>query len=370
MILLSLSTVSYATDEILEEQKQALNISEFLNEAKKYTKDTFPNLNVEELLNSAVEGKVDNNVLYKNVLSLFGKEVVGVLRILASVLIIVIIHTILKSVSDGLENKGVSQITYFVQYILIVTIVMTSFWEVIKITKDSIQNLIGFTYSLFPILLALIVSTGSIVSASVIQPLILFAIAFIGSVIQNAIIPILLIATVLGIVSNISDKVQIDKLSKLFKSGIAWFLGVVITIFVGMLSLEGTLSSSVDGLTAKTTKAVVSNFVPVVGKALGDSVDTVLGCASILKNATGVVGIIIIVGICAMPIIKLTVLTVAFHLTGALCEPIADKNIVKVLGQMGDAFKILLAIMFFIAVMLIVGISIIIKISNSGMMYR
>lgn len=370
LIILSLSTVSYATDEILEEQKQALNISEFLNEAQKYTKDTFPNLNVEELLNSAVEGKVDNNVLYKNVLSLFGKEVVGVLRILASVLIIVIIHTILKSVSDGLENKGVSQITYFVQYILIVTLVMTSFWEVIKITKDSIQNLIGFTYSLFPILLALIVSTGSIVSASVIQPFILFAIAFIGSVIQNAIIPILLIATVLGIVSNISDKVQIDKLSKLFKSGIAWFLGVVITIFVGILSLEGTLSSSVDGLTAKTTKAVVSNFVPVVGKALGDSVDTVLGCASILKNATGLVGIIIIVGICAMPIIKLTVLTVAFHLTGALCEPIADKNIVKVLGQMGDAFKILLAIMFFIAVMLIVGISIIIKISNSGMMYR
>lgn len=370
LIILSLSTVSYATDEILEEQKQALNISEFLNEAQKYTKDTFPNLNVEELLNSAVEGKVDNNVLYKNVLSLFGKEVVGVLRILASVLIIVIIHTILKSVSDGLENKGVSQITYFVQYILIVTLVMTSFWEVIKITKDSIQNLIGFTYSLFPILLALIVSTGSIVSASVIQPFILFAIAFIGSVIQNAIIPILLIATVLGIVSNISDKVQIDKLSKLFKSGIAWFLGVVITIFVGILSLEGTLSSSVDGLTAKTTKAVVSNFVPVVGKALGDSVDTVLGCASILKNATGLVGIIIIVGICAMPIIKLTVLTVAFHLTGALCEPIADKNIVKVLGQMGDAFKILLAIMFFIAVMLIVGISIIIKISNSGMMYK
>lgn len=370
LIILSLSTVSYATDEILEEQKQALNISEFLNEAQKYTKDTFPNLNVEELLNSAVEGKVDNNVLYKNVLSLFGKEVVGVLRILASVLIIVIIHTILKSVSDGLENKGVSQITYFVQYILIVTLVMTSFWEVIKITKDSIQNLIGFTYSLFPILLALIVSTGSIVSASVIQPFILFAIAFIGSVIQNAIIPILLIATILGIVSNISDKVQIDKLSKLFKSGIAWFLGVVITIFVGILSLEGTLSSSVDGLTAKTTKAVVSNFVPVVGKALGDSVDTVLGCASILKNATGLVGIIIIVGICAMPIIKLTVLTVAFHLTGALCEPIADKNIVKVLGQMGDAFKILLAIMFFIAVMLIVGISIIIKISNSGMMYR
>lgn len=50
----------------------------------------------------------------------------------------------------------------------------------------------------------------------------------------------------------------------------------MLTIFVGLLSLEGTLSSSVDGLTAKTAKVAISNFIPVVGKVLGDSIDTVL----------------------------------------------------------------------------------------------
>ena len=77
------------------------------------------------------------------------------------------------------------------------------------------------------------------------------------------------------------------------------------------MSLEGTLSSSVDGLTAKTTKAVVSSAIPVVGKILGDAVDTVLGCGIILKNAIGVVGVIIVLGICVMPIIKLSVLTLS-----------------------------------------------------------
>ena len=67
------------------------------------------------------------------------------------------------------------------------------------------------------------------------------------------------------------------------------YYGVVLTLFVGLLSIEGTLSSSVDGITAKTTKAAVSNFIPIVGKILGDAVDTVLGCAAILKNAVGVV---------------------------------------------------------------------------------
>lgn len=211
---------------------------------------------------------------------------------------------------------------------------------------------------------------GSIISVSVVQPIILGSIIFISNIIQNIIIPILLIGTALGIISNISDKIQVEKLSKFFKSSIVWFLGIIVTLFVGILSVEGNLSSSVDGVTAKTTKAVVSNFVPVVGKALGDSVDTVLGCTNILKNATGVVGIIVILGICISPIIKLAILSASFKLVSALSEPIADKNIVKLLSHIGDVFKILLAIMFFIAVMLIVGITIIIKISNSGLMYR
>lgn len=349
---------------------QILNIPDFINQSQNYTKDTFPNLNINELLNSAINGQVDNKSIFNSISSLLGKEVVNVLKILANVLLIVIIHSLLKSISENLSNSGVSKITYYVEYILIVTLVLISFSEVISVTRNSIENLVGFSYSLLPILLALVASTGSVISVSVIQPIILGSIVFISNIIQNAVIPILLIGTVLGIISNISEKMQVERLSKFFKSGIVWFLGVVVTLFVGILSVEGTLSSSVDGVTAKTTKAAVSNFVPVVGKALGDSVDTVLGCANILKNATGLVGIIIIIGICAMPIIKLIVLTASFQLVSALSEPIADKNIVKLLGHMGDIFKILLAIMFFIAVMLIVGITIIIKISNSGLMYR
>ena len=80
-----------------------------------------------------------------------------------------------------------------------------------------------------------------------------------------------LIATALGIISNLSDKVQIGKLSKFLKSGIT----IVITIFVSILSLEGGLTSNVDGLAAKGIKAA-SGFIPVVGKALGESVDMVM----------------------------------------------------------------------------------------------
>lgn len=71
-----------------------------------------------------------------------------------------------------------------------------------------------------------------------------------------------------------------------------------------------------------------------------------------------------------MPIIKLAILTIGYHFTAAICEPMADKKIINLLEQMGGTFKILLGIMFFIAALLIVGLAMTVKISNSGMMYR
>lgn len=357
-------------EDILKSQKDELNISSFIKEAQKYTKENFEEINVNDLFTSAIRGKVDNSTIIKSVINLIGKEILNCCKVLSSVIVIIVIHSILKSISDGLENKSVEQITYYVQYILVVTLIMTNFSEILTMVKTSIQNLVGFMNSLIPILITLMLTTGNIASASLLEPIILFIITFIGNFIITVLLPFILVSAALSIVSKISNRVQIDKLSKFFNSTVIWVLGIVLTLFVGVISIEGSLSSTVDGITAKTTKAAVSNFIPVVGKILGDAVDTVIGCSNILKNAVGIVGVIIIVTICIGPIIKLAVLMGLYYLTGAICQPIADEKIVKLLEEMGNIFKMLLAIMCSVSVMLIVGTTLVIKITNSGLMYR
>ncbi len=361
---------SVSEDEILETQQENLNINSFIKEADKYTEDVYKDIDIGELFSSAITGKIDNETIFKSILNAVTGEALDSISVLVSILVIIIIHSILKSLSEGLENKGIAQITYYVQYILIVTLVMTNFVQILEMVKESIQSLVGFMNSLIPIMITLMITTGSIVSANLMQPIILFLITFIGNFITGIIIPFVLVSTALGVVSKISDRVQVDKLSKFFKTSVVWILGVVLTIFVGVVSIEGTLSSTVDGITAKTAKAAVSSFIPVVGKILGDAVDTVIGCSSILKNATGIVGIIILIGIAIIPVIKLTLMMAIYYLGSALCQPIADEKIVKLLEQMGDTFKTLLAIMCSISVMFIIGTTLVIKISNSGMMYR
>lgn len=358
--------VSKAEDyenQIINTQKQNLGIQEFIEQSQKYTEKSMPEIDLNNLLTTAISGGIDNVKLLKLLLGILGKEVLNSVAILSSIIVIIVIHSILKNISDGLGNTGVSQVAYYVQYIMIVTLVMTSFSQIIIMVKESIQNLVSFINLLIPILITLMVTTGNMVSATTIEPIILLMITVIGNFIVNIVIPIVLISTALGIVSQISDKVQIDKLAKFFKSSTVWVLGVILTLFVGVASLEGSLSSSIDGVTAKTTKAAVSNFIPVVGKILGDAVDTVMGCSVILKNALGMVGVIIIIGICIIPITKLVTLMTMYYLGSALCQPIADGKIIKLLGHMGDTFKLLLAILSSVSVMLIIGVTIIVKIS-------
>lgn len=98
--------------------------------------------------------------------------------------------------------------------------------------------------------------------------------------------------------------------------------------------------------------------------------DSILGAGLVLKNAVGVVGVIIIIGICVVPIIRLSIFSITYSLASGIIEPLADDKIVKLLEEMSDIFKLLLSVLCSASVLLIVGITLIIKISNSGMMYR
>ena len=358
------------TSKMIQEEKEKFEINDFVNEAEKYTNDFLEDTSISDMITSAINGKIDNNQMLKKLLKIFGKEIVSSLKTIIAVLAIVLIHSLIKSISDNLETTDIAKIIYFVQYILIVSVVMNNFSNLIFSITNTIQNLVGFMNSLVPLLITLMIYTGNIITSSLLEPIILFIIEFIANILVNLVLPCITLITAVMVISNISDKIQIGKLAKFLRSSIIWFLGIVLTIFVGVVSLEGTLSSSIDGITAKTAKVAVSSMIPVVGKILGDSVDSVLGCGLVLKNALGVVGVIIILGICVTPIIKLSILSIMYSLSSAIIEPLADEKIVKLLQEFSDIFKLLLGILCSVSILLIIGITLVIKISNSGMMYR
>ena len=271
IIIILIPKISYAeteqnTKEILEEQKANFGIRDFLKEAENYAPDFIKDMDISNIFENATTGKIDNINFIKKILKLLGSEFTDTFKILIKILVIVLIHSILKSITDSLEGSNISKIVYYVQYILIVTIIMANFSDILKEITETIESLVGFSGVLIPLLITLMIYTGSIATTTLIEPILLFIIEFIANFIKTLILPVVSIIVVLAIISKISDKIQINKLATFMKSSIAWVLGIILTLFVGVLTLEGTLTSSVDGITAKTTKAAVSTLIPVVRK--------------------------------------------------------------------------------------------------------
>lgn len=351
--------------DMIEEQKDLIGISSLMDEANEYTSDVFDKEELYDVLEEAINGKINTNKILKSSFSMFGKELKDSIAMMGSIILIIVANGILTSITEGLENKSVCKIAEFVQIILIVTVILGNFSEVITSVKTSINNMVDFINVLSPVIVTLIITTGNVTTGTIIQPVLLFMTSLIGNFINNVAIPIVLVSTSLSIISNISDKVQVGRLAKRLRSSTVWIIGIILTLFVTLISIEGSLSEGVDAVTSKTTKAAISNLVPVVGKILGDAVDSVIGCSNILKNAIGTVGVVIVLGISLMPVIKLAILMGLYYLTSAICEPIADQKIIKLLDQMGDTFKVLLAFMCSMSVSIIIGTTLLIKISSA-----
>lgn len=351
-------------EDIIKTQEDSIGITDFIQESNRYTEDIMVDGELQDVFIGLIQGKFNSQTIIRCFIQVFGKEIRNTLTIFASIIFIIVINSILNCVTEGLENKSISKIAFFVQYILITTIILTNFTDIVDTIKKSVNDMSDFCNMLVPIMMTLIISTGNVTTVSIMQPIIVFMVSLISNFINNVAIPIILVSNALSIISNISDRAQIGRLAKRLKSAIIWFIGLILTIFVTIVSVNGNLCGSVDAVASKTAKAAVSNLIPVVGKILGDAMDSVLSCGNLLKGAVGAFGTFVIIVISITPVVKLLLLMGIYYIGAAVCEPIADKKIVNLLDQMGDTFKVLLAILCSMSVIVIIGVTLTIKISN------
>ncbi len=187
---------------------------------------------------------------------------------------------------------------------------------------------------------------------------------------KNVMIPLILLSAILVLISNINESISLKNLSKLTRNICSWILGIVFTIFIGVLSVQGILAATFDGISIRTTKYAIETFVPVVGKMFSQTVDVIISSSLMLKNAVGVLGLIVAISVCLYPILKIFSLIAIYKLSGALLEPISDKRIVSCLNEIGSVLVILLVTLIGIAIMFFLTIALLMGIGNITVMMR
>jgi len=331
-----------------------------------------PEFDVREMVLGLFKGNTQNSIrdMGKGIASLFFKEVISNFSLMGKLLILAIFCAILQNLHNAFEEDSIGRLAYGMCYILIIILAVKSFDDAMIIGVDTINKMTGFMQALLPTLLALLASVGGISSSAVFQPLMFTCIAIITTFIKVFVMPVILFSAIISILNNLSDSVNISKLASLLKQIAVGALGLVLTAFTGVLTVQGIASASIDGATIRTAKFAVDNFIPIVGNFLSEAFDAVVSCSLILKNGIGIAGFIILLLICSFPLIKMLSVVLIYKVTSALIQPILDNQIVQCLNDMGNAMLVLLTCVLAVAVMFFMALTVIMGVGNMAVMVR
>lgn len=300
------------------------------------------------------EGDISMSKISKAIVSLLFKEVNSVLKLALSMIVIAILCSFLKNLQDALSSDGISNIAFYACYLVLILLLSKSFLISVSLAKEVINGIADFMNAILPVLVSIIALTGGVSQSATLDPIVMASVVIIPRIYCNIIIPLILITFVLEFANNLSEEHKISNLCKTIKQCTLWLQGIIVTIFIAMLTIRGITSSTIDAVTLKTTKFAIDNFIPIVGKAFSDAITSVAGYGLIIKNAISGIGLLILVLIILHPIIKIALISFIYKISSALIEPISDKRITSSIAGAGSAMTLMLSCVLSVSLMFFV----------------
>lgn len=291
-------------------------------------------------------------------------------KLLVTIVVITVFSMLLETLQSAFQKQSVSKVAFAISYVVLMIIAVNSFSVAIGYARSAIESMIHFMVAMVPVLLTLLASMGNVVSVSVMHPLIIFMIHTVGTLIYTLVFPLLFFSAVLHIVSSLTDRYKVTQLANLLRNIAIGLLGIFLTVFLGVISVQSATAAATDGITLKTAKYVTGNFVPVVGRMLSDATDTMMSASLLVKNTVGLAGVVILILLCAFPAMKILALALIYNLSAAIMQPLGDSPIVTCLQTIGKSMMFVFAALASVSLMFFLAITIIITAGNISVMMR
>jgi stage III sporulation protein AE len=336
----------------------------FLFELDRELEKNIPELSLRELFGDLKEGNADLRIgtILESLIRFLFRELLANSSLLGKLIVLAVLAAILHNIQSAFEHSTISKLANAVVFLALISLALTSFYQVTNTGKAAIEQMVNFIYAILPVLITLMASVGSISTATITHPIVFASLSLISSMTVNIVFPLIYFAAVLTIVNHISDQFQVTRLAKLVKEISLGLLGLFLTIFIGVLSIQGVAGAVADGVALRTAKFLTGSFVPVVGRAFSDAIEAVIGTSLLLKNAVSLIGVLAIVVICLLPAVKILSMALIYRLAAAIIQPFGEGNIPNMLESLASilftVFGAVAAVglMFFMVVTIVAGL--------------
>ena len=352
--IININVCAYGVDDVLNDEMQDNIINSF--EASGIECDAI------ELIDKLNQGEF--NVGFKEAGKYIKTLLVNLLKenigFGLTAFVLIILASMIENVKFG-ESNAVNVIVLSIVSLSLVGVVN----KVSEGTVQFIDNLMLFVNSYTPTLMMLLATSGKAVTTGILNPVMIAVSSIIVIIVKNFLIPLNIISFVLKLTGCITQKNHLTNFGEQIQKILKWSLGLMVTLYVGIVAIIGVSAPKIDAMSIKTAKYAISNFVPYVGGMVADSVELILACSSVVKNSTGIVGLIGVLILAIGPCVNVLIKMLVLNLLSFFAAPVARKNTIESINSVSSCVGIFFAVNIMVAVMYIISVTVIIFIGGA-----
>ncbi len=265
------------------------------------------------------------------------------LKLLTALCGVILLCGISASVADGGSEK-LSGLFTAVGVLSGAGITVAAMSEVLTRTLDLLSAASVFITAFIPIFAGILAVMGKATAATAANTVTLAATQLFSQLSVNFLAP--LCGTVMGlsITGAIHPQLDVSRIGELIKKGVVWVLGLLMTVFMSILSAQTFVTNSADSMLIRTAKFAVSSGVPIVGGTISDAVYTVHGSLMLIKSSVGIYGIIAVAVIILPTLINVSYYRLAVAAAEALADIMGVKELASLMKACGGVMSIITAV--------------------------
>lgn len=274
------------------------------------------------------------------------------------ILMIALIAAVFKNLSDSFFQQSTSNVAFYITYVVLAGAMLHSFSYLNNMVLDLIDLISDYMRGMIMAYSLAIVSTSGITTSTTVYEFYLFVIYAMTTMTKKVLLPMIKIFFVLKIVDHISKEEHFSRLTKTIKITIKWILKGFLTILFGIQLIQSMILPAVDSM-KNTALQKGMKAIPGIGSGINSAITMILGSAVIIKNSIGAAGIIILIIIIVPPILEIAAIVLTYLLAGIIIQPVSDKRITKAMDAVITSGKLMLSMIFTMAMLFILSIALI-----------
>lgn len=351
------------TDDLLGEL-QTGDLENFLNDQ---SADAAMDLSFSELIGALLSGEqvFDGQTVWNWFVSHCFDAVHSNREYLAQMLVLLLAFAMLQGITGIFSNAFLSDMSFLAVYFLFLYNALRVFSSMQEVTYRCLDRMGEFTMLIQPVFCMAIVFSSGVNSASLTYEILLLVLYLVQTLLQKILFPLIFLYLITQFANYAWKEEHFSSMARLLESGVVYAQKILVAFVLGLNLIQGMVAPAVDQLRRSATVRTIG-VIPGLGGAMNSVSEILLGTGILIKNSVGATAVILLVLLCAKPLLEIGILTLVYRILAAVSEPVTDKRISGVLDALAKTGLLYAKLVVTAILMLFLSVTVVCMATGAG----